>query len=176
MILSRWLKSKKKRDVAELSNGTGIRRFHPRDLAAIRRIAVESFPGVCSEQNVEKMFGKLGGRDWRDRLCLCIERDLQWWPNGVFVAEHDGRVVGFVTTATDRATCTGHIRNLAVARDYRSRGIGRALIDEALAYFRNNGMKFARIETLEQNERCVGLYPALGFTEVGRQVLYFKEL
>ena len=175
MILGRWLKSK--RGKSEKKPGySGIRRYRARDLPELRRIAVESFDGVCSEQNVEEAFGKLGGSDWRDRLSLCIERDIQWWPEGVFVAEHDGRVVGFVSTATDRATRTGHIRNLAVAEEYRSRGIGRALIEEAQNYFRNNGMKFARIETLEQNERCVGLYPALGFTEVGRQVLFFKEL
>ena len=175
MVLGRWLKSKREKE-GKKSGYTGIRRYRPRDLPDLRRIAVEAFRGVCSEENVEKTFGRLAGGDWRERLSLCIERDVMWWPEGIFVAEQDGRIVGFVTSATDKATRTGHIRNLAVDREYRSRGIGRALINEALAYFRNNGMKYARIETLAQNEKCVGLYPALGFTEVGRQVLFFKEL
>ena len=79
-------------------------------------------------------------------------------------------------SVTERTGSIGHIRNLAVTPAEQGHGIGRALIDHALQHFRRQGMRAARIETLEQNERCAEFYPRLGFTEVGRQVFYFKEL
>ena len=45
-----------------------------------------------------------------------------------------------------------------------------------MQHFRDEGMEYARIETLQQNERGRRFYPKLGFEEVGRQVFYVKEL
>ena len=37
-------------------------------------------------------------------------------------------------------------------------------------------MLYARIETLEQNTRCLAFYPSMGFQEIGRQVHYIMPL
>jgi ribosomal protein S18 acetylase RimI-like enzyme len=60
--------------------------------------------------------------------------------------------------------------------EFHGRGIGRKLIEAALAYFRQKGMAYAKIETLEQNRVGRHLYPSLGFKEVSRQIHYFMEL
>ena len=52
------------------------------------------------------------------------------------------------------------------------KGLGRRLIEHALAHFRSSGMAIAKIETLDQNAVGRHLYPSIGFVEVARQIHY----
>ena len=85
-------------------------------------------------------------------------------------------VAGYITTRLNRSTRIGGIPNLAVLPQFQRRGIGRRLIEKALAYLRAEGMLYARIETLEQNPIGTSFYPAMGFTEVARQIHYIQPL
>ena len=92
------------------------------------------------------------------------------------MGELDGRVVGFVCCRLYSHRSTGHVANLAVVPEFQGKGVGKALMHAALEHFRDRGMRYARIETLEQNARAQNFYPALGFKEVGRQVYYLLKL
>src|SRR3954464_5260247 len=65
-------------------------------------------------------------------------------PGDDFVAEEDGRVVGFVATQVQRGAYTqqpgGNIVVLLVAPEAQGRGIGRALQERAVAHLRDAGM------------------------------------
>ncbi len=54
--------------------------------------------------------------------------------------------------------------------------MGRRLIETVLARFRRLGLKQAKIETLTCNPVGRRLYPAVGFTEVVRQIHYIMPL
>jgi ribosomal protein S18 acetylase RimI-like enzyme len=153
-----------------------IRRYTSADLDAIKALTVESFGGVTLEQNVEQALGELNGHDWRWRKARHIDDDLAANPAGVFVAEVNGGVIGYITTAIDRAAGKGRIPNLAVAKEFRGRGLGRRLIEHALDYFRSEKLAYAMIETMAQNEVGQGLYPACGFMEVARQIHFARRL
>jgi ribosomal protein S18 acetylase RimI-like enzyme len=153
-----------------------IRPFQPDDLPHIRRITVESFEGVSIDRNIEAAFGPVAGKDWRERKARDVTVDCEVQPDGVFVAEEDGRVVGYVTTRLDRFTGIGRIPNLAVDPAARGRGTGSALIRHAVEWMRAQGMALAKIETLVQNERGQALYPRFGFREVARQIHYVMPL
>src|SRR5262245_35232785 len=153
-----------------------IRPYRPDDLDALGRITVEAFDGVSLDQNLEARFGLVNGHDWRWRKARQIEADVATYAEGVFVAEDEGRVVGFVTTQADAEAGIGRVPNMAVAADYRNRGLGRRLLAHALESFRRLGLSHARIETLEQNAVACHLYPACGFREIGRQVYYAIDL
>jgi ribosomal protein S18 acetylase RimI-like enzyme len=153
-----------------------IRTYRPDDLEAIKQLTVDSFQGVTLEQNVEQACGILNGHDWRWRKARHIDDDAAANPSGIFVAESDGRVAGYITTLLDRVAGKGRIPNLAVLADVRGQGIGRALIEHALEYFRREGMAYAMIETMAQNEIGQHLYPACGFVEVARQVHFARKL
>jgi ribosomal protein S18 acetylase RimI-like enzyme len=153
-----------------------IRPYQPADLEVLRALTVDSFQGVSIDQNIEKQFGLVHGHDWRWRKARQIDADVAANPEGVFVAEEGGEVLGYVTTRVDAEAGFGLIPNLAVSAAARNRGLGRQLIEYALSYFRTLGLSHARIETLDQNPIGQHLYPTCGFTEVARQIHYAMDL
>ena len=153
-----------------------IRQYQPADLLAIRELTVTAFDGVTLEQNVEQVLGVLHGHDWQWRKARHVDEDVAANAAGIFVAEQDGVVVGYISTAIDRAAGKGRIPNLAVAANLRGQGLGRQLIEHALDYFRAEGLSYAMIETMAQNAIGHHLYTSCGFTEVARQVHFACKL
>ena len=70
-----------------------------------------------------------------------------------------GRVIG-----TGRLLPEGRIGRMAVARDWRGRGVGRALLDALVACARERG--FATVE-LHAQCHAIGFYEAAGFRAEG---------
>lgn len=153
-----------------------IRTCRDGDLPNLRRITVESFSSVALDQILEHRFGLWNDRDWKARKADHIDDDLVQSPEGCFVAERGGEVLGYITTRLDRLNSRGRIPNLAVVESARGLGLGRRLIHHALDYMRSQGMKLAQIETMASNAIGQHLYPSCGFEEVARQVHFAMRL
>jgi len=153
-----------------------IRSFCPDDLEAIKAITIEGFEGVSVEHGIELKFGEIAGHDWRWRKARHVDDDVKEHAAGIFVAEIDGEILGYVSTRLDPEAGKGRIPNLAVAANARGQGIGRKLIRHAMEYFRAEGMGMAVIETMASNPIGQSLYPSCGFEEVGRQIHYAAKL
>lgn len=153
-----------------------IRLYQSSDLDELKRMTVEGFEGIAIDQNVERELGIMGERDWRWRKARHVDDDIAANPDGVFVAEEDGKVLGYISTRLDGEASKGRIPNLAVDKTAHGRGIGRQLIEHALDYFRREGMAFAMIETMVNNPVGQHLYPSCGFVEAGRQIHYAVKL
>jgi len=158
------------------ANGISFRVYRPEDLAAIKALTLDSFGGVTIEENVETALGLLNGHDWRWRKARHIDEDVAANPAGIFIAEFQNKIVGYITTRLDREAGKGRIPNLAVDAQMRGRGLGRQLIDRAIEYFRTEGLAYAVIETMAQNEIGQRLYPSCGFIEVARQVHFARKI
>lgn len=157
-------------------NGCAIRLFRPDDLQALKQLTVDSFAGVTLEQNIEEKLGTLAEHDWRWRKARHVDEDVAANPAGIFVAEAEGKIVGYITTRIDPEAGRGRIPNLAVAADWRGHGLGRELIERALDYFRGLDLEYAVIETMAQNAIGHHLYQSCGFVEVARQVHFARKL
>jgi ribosomal protein S18 acetylase RimI-like enzyme len=85
----------------------------------------------------------------------------------IAIARHRGRVVGFVWFRLDGTfDHSGYVRWIAVARDSRARGIGRALMRYAEErIFRKGPNVFLMVS--EFNRRAQGFYRRQGYTKVG---------
>ncbi len=153
-----------------------IRPFRSSDLPTLKRITVAAFDGVSIDQGMQKLFGPIHGHDWQWRKARHLDEDAARDPEGIFVAEIDGRIVGCITTWQDREAGIGHIPNIALEADCRGQGLGRTLIEYALQHFRDCGLTHAKIETLEQNAIGNHLYTSLGFREIARQIHFVAEL
>lgn len=153
-----------------------IRPYQPSDLEHLKGLTTAGFVGVSIDHGIEDSFGLINGHDWRWRKARHIDDDVARDPAGVFVAEENGGIVGYITTWQDGEAGIGHIPNLAVAASHRNQGLGRTLIERALHHFRASGLTHAKIETLAQNAIGNHLYPSLGFIEVARQVHFVAKL
>lgn len=153
-----------------------IRPFQSADLPTLQRLTVESFEGLAMDQTIEEKFGILAEHDWRWRKARHLEQDCEGNPEGVFVAEEEGEIIGYITTQIDREAGKGRIPNFAVDAAARGRGLGRSLIEHALDYFRRERLAYATIETMTHNPIGQHLYPACGFVEIGRQIHYAQKL
>lgn len=153
-----------------------VRPYRRSDRSDVLQITRETFDDVSLEAIIEKHFGEINDTDWAERKCSGIDSDLTYYAKSTFVAEFEHRVVAFVTTRLYHKYRIGHIANLAVKVEFQGRGIGRALVEHSLRFFRDAGMQHARIETMDNNEKGQKFYPSMGFKEIGRQIFYFRDL
>ncbi len=153
-----------------------IRPYRPSDLPRLREITVEAFNGVSMDQNAEQVFGLIHGHDWQWRKARHVDEDVARDAAGVFVVVEGDEVLGGIMTWIDTEAGIGHIPNLVLTATARGQGLGRQLLQHALAHFRSRGATFAKIETLEQNAIGQKLYTSLGFRETARQIHFMMPL
>ncbi len=95
----------------------------------------------------------------------------------LFVAEledqHEQPIVGYVGFwfLVDEA----HISTLAVHPEYRERGIGRRLLEEALIEALRLGADLVTLEVRASNERPIDLYEKFGFQVKARKARYYRD-
>jgi ribosomal protein S18 acetylase RimI-like enzyme len=87
----------------------------------------------------------------------------------IFVADHDGDVVGYAYAAVEgydymalRAPA-GILHDVVVDPGHRGRGVGRALAEAALAHLRSRGAPRVVLSTAERNEAAQRLFASMGF-------------
>lgn len=91
--------------------------------------------------------------------------DANFASEGLFVAERNGVVIGFVLTimrrvpmlGTDLEPHNGWITAFAVDPDYHGHGVGQALFRSALAYLRENGRRVVSFSDYAPNYFVPGL-------------------
>lgn len=98
---------------------------------------------------------------WRlDRMGL--REALVATPTARFrIATVHGAVVGYAVAG--RAGHRGYLQRVAVHPDHGGRGLGRALVTDALVWLARRGARRAVVNTQEGNDAALHLYEALGF-------------
>ena len=100
-------------------------------------------------------------------------RAASWRLVGDFLAEADGRVVGSIHVEPSPHGF-GEI-GMAVARDWRGRGVGSALLETAIGWAREQGLHKLSLDVFAHNERAIALYRKFGFVEEGRRVKHYRR-
>jgi RimJ/RimL family protein N-acetyltransferase len=116
--------------------------------------------------------------DWRTSQAEAIEkvcRDGQ--KTTVWVADVNGRVVGFLAYQLNRKDETGEVVLLAVHPEYQNRGISTELNPLALQKMKDSGMRMAKVETGGDPSHAPARrsYEKAGYTGLPL-VRYFKDL
>lgn len=96
----------------------------------------------------------------------------------VFVADDDGRIAARLSLSRDPHPASRHIADLGlmVAEVYRRRGIGKLLLDEALAWARVSGIRKLELHVFPWNEPAIALYESYGFRREGlRRGQYLRD-
>ena len=98
------------------------------------------------------------------------------------VAEENGRIIGYIVAEVRESSdqlrgevLWGHILNVAVRAEKRSRGIGTllmGLIEEKLERLKASQVL---LEVRVSNQPAIALYEKLGFTNVNRKLGYYMD-
>ena len=69
----------------------------------------------------------------------------------------------------------GHITNIAVRKEYRGQGIGRALTSALMQYAANLGVVYMTLEVRSSNGIAQRVYLSHGFIQVGVRKKYYED-
>lgn len=141
-----------------------IRRCDPSDLIPVMEINMKTLPEHYSDYFYESLLAEL--------------------PESFLVAEVNGKLVGYIMCKTEYGFSNfkklgfvkkGHVVSVAVLESQRKKGIGRALVEEAIA-----GTKIKKADELYLEVRCsnneaVRLYEKIGFIIKQRIKSYYRD-
>jgi ribosomal protein S18 acetylase RimI-like enzyme len=146
-----------------------VRLFVPTDLDALRRIARSSY--------LDSRFyhdGRLPRASCEELFDLWTTQTCQRHPDHVLVA-HDGATpVGYVTCQLDSTSTKATIELIGVAEPARGRGVGRQLVEAALAWAVRQGATTMSVVTQGRNLAARRLYERCGFVTSLVQRYYHK--
>jgi dTDP-4-amino-4,6-dideoxy-D-galactose acyltransferase len=150
------------------SPGVPLRDAEAADLPALRALAGAS-------HHTSRFYADPG---FPDALCdrlyeRWIENSVGGWAERVTVAGEPGRPIGYVTCHLDGDE-GGRIGLVAVAPEAAGRGVGRALVASALAWFADHGAARARVVTQGRNLPAQRLYLRAGFLPVETRLWYHR--
>jgi ribosomal-protein-alanine N-acetyltransferase len=92
--------------------------------------------------------------------------------NRFMVCPERGGVMGYAVTG--RAGGRGYLQRLAVDPEAQGRGIGSALVYDALGWLHRKGASLALVNTQERNTRALDLYERLGFVRQREGLLVLR--
>lgn len=134
-------------------DGLRIREARPGDLPQVVEIERASFPLPWSAGAFKALMRR---RDSR-----------------VTVAEESGRVVGYAAVWFTRGEA--ELGDLAVHPGHRRKGVGRALLEDALGAAAERGSARLFLQVRESNAGAMALYADAGFHRVGRRPDYYRS-
>ena len=94
-----------------------------------------------------------------------IEKYLRRYPTTCFVAEEQGKIVGVIMSGHDGRR--GIIHHTTVHLDYRKRGIGRLLVENAIQALDHEGINKVMLVVFKRNETGNAFWEKLGFSDRG---------
>lgn len=100
-----------------------------------------------------------------------IEKYLKRNPATSFVAECDGKIVGVIMAGHDGRR--GFIHHTAVQMAYRKLGIGKLLVEHAMAALDEEGINKVSLVAFEKNEIGNAFWERIGFT--AREDLVYRN-
>ena len=101
------------------------------------------------------------------------ERAADWRLDGCFVAVAHGQVVGSLHLMPSRFGY-GEL-GMMVAREWRRRGVGSALVAAAIDAGRMQGLHKLTLSVFPHNDAALALYRKFGFVEEGRRVKQMRR-
>lgn len=141
-------------DRVDAPTGVAVRRLVAADVDAVVAIESEAFTSPWSRQTF---------------LDLADRPNLE-----LLVLEHeDEGVIGYAVLwcVMDQ----GELANVAVTPRHRGRGLGTFLLSSVLDRARGRGVDTVFLEVRVSNERALGLYERLGFSDVGLRRGYYDH-
>jgi len=149
-----------------------VRRAHPGDAAALVALA----EAVASEPEgwlISEGAWRTPGEE--RRFLRAIRR---YGDAAVFLAELPGdRIVGRLSLGRDPHPASRHVADLGlmVAAGHRRRGVGRALLEQAVGWARDVDVRKLELHVFPHNTAAIALYERFGFRREGYRRGHYRR-
>ncbi len=145
------------------SGGYTIRLFRKEDLEAVVHINLTTLP-----ENYSSSF---------------YLNHFYQYPNSFLVADLEGQAVGYAMCRTEYGLSNvkfgfchkGHIISVAVLPEHRKKGLGQALMDQAMAGMKGYGSSEYYLEVRVSNQPAVAMYQKIGYHVAKRLRGYYMD-
>jgi GNAT superfamily N-acetyltransferase len=146
----------------------GLQPFDPyRHLKQVTDLVAQAFAGELGPGARHTLRRMQRIARWGGLSLWLMGLDASTWGSPGFVWIEEGRVVGNLSLRRTFPPGGWLIGNVAVAPEYRGRGIGRALMEAAVDGIRERGGSWVGLEVRESNTIACRLYEHIGFQTVG---------
>lgn len=153
-------------EIETMPDGVALRAFRIGDEDSIVAVNARAFADHPEQGAMDRAdFDRRMSSDWFD-------------PEGLFVAERSGQVVGFHWTKIDTQPSTGPVGEVYVVGidpDAQGGGLGKALTARGLRHLQDAGVAEVILYVEGDNEAALAVYRRLGFKDFKKDVLYRKE-
>ena len=136
----------------------------------IRLLTPNDYPGITALWRQSPGMGLNNLDDSPEGIARYLQRN----PSTCFAAEEEGELVGVILSGHDGRRA--FIYHLAVAEPYRRQGIGKALVEAALAALRAEGIHKVALVVMTNNAAGNAFWEQLGFTTRPDLVYRNREL
>jgi GNAT superfamily N-acetyltransferase len=149
-----------------------IRRADPKDLDAVLAVFDSTVAWMVSQGNTKQW----GSAPWSEqpRLVERFRHHLQY--DITFVASKRGEIVGAIVIASSppKYCWSGadgdsalYVEPFGTSPEVRGQGVGRALLERAVQYTRDQGKSFLRLDCFAENPKLPAYYESEGFKARG---------
>jgi ribosomal protein S18 acetylase RimI-like enzyme len=118
--------------------------------------------GSFQQEIDSQVFPSLGDRQGSLALMIELTRKRGFLPEATWLLMGPSGPCGTVQGMRERPG-VGSIQNIGILPEWRGRGLGEALLLQALDGFRQAGMGRAQLEVTAHNDAAIRLYRRLGF-------------
>lgn len=155
-----------------------IRRCGPHDLEEIRDLSVRTFVETFSKDNRKEDMERYVEEHFSRAM---LQRELRHGDALFYLAQVHGDAVGYMKVNVREAqTEAGHSNALEVQRIYvlkafQGMGVGRMLMDEAVALAKDMALSYIWLGVWEHNLPAIRFYEKMGFEKFGTHVFLLGE-
>jgi ribosomal protein S18 acetylase RimI-like enzyme len=143
-----------------------IRQYHPSDLEECRTLWVELTQRHRELYNDPTIGGDTPGFYFDKHLARV-------GPEWLWVAEHEGEVVGLVGLIVDDREA--EVEPIVVAATHRDKGIGRDLLNRMVEEAKKLGVRYLSVKPVARNAEAISFYYGFGFQTLG-EIEMFMDL
>lgn len=147
-----------------------VRLAQPIEMETVASIAYRAFESfrLRVDPQIPESRARHSRREW-------VRNGFKGRAEAIYVAESDNRLVGFALLRSKGDTeRVGEIELIAVDPAFHGRGIGKALVAEAIRHYQGKTSEI-QVGTQAKNLRAVGLYTCMGFSVIRSELSFHRH-
>ena len=147
-----------------------VRLAQPDEMETVASIAYRAFQSfrLRVDPQIPESRARHSRREW-------VRNGFKGRAEAIYVSESENRIVGFALLRSKAGTeKTGEIELIAVDPAFHGRGLGKALVAEAIRHYQGKTSEI-HVGTQAKNLQAIGLYTRMGFSVIRSELSFHRH-